>query len=82
MTEQEKKLIELIEAMDYEVHESGQVNFDSHTIAKEIIKAFPQIYSERVFKARVKFSDLKDCEQFLSGYIGKKIEVYIKEVVS
>jgi len=58
----------------------AEIDFDG--FYDHLIKEFPQIYSERVFKARVKFSDLKDCEQFLSGYIGKKIEVYIKEVVS
>ena len=48
MTEQEKKIIDLIEVMDYEVHESGQVNLDSHTTAKAIIEAFPQITKKPV----------------------------------
>ncbi len=46
--EAKEKLIELIESMNYEVHESGQVNLDSHTTAKAIIAKYQQIEKKPV----------------------------------
>jgi hypothetical protein len=48
-----------------------------------LLKPSHRFTLKEFFKARVKFSDLKDCVTiFYLVNIGKKIEVYIKEVVS
>jgi len=78
MTTQEKELIDLIERMDFEVGHDGNVNFDSHTLAKAIIAKYPQILAEKVWEG---FNPDEGPRPYMPKHLHQKnIQVFIREV--